>query len=472
MLKLRQLLCYPQQEDDDSKETNRAIICDYAENATPHGISRIYNTKKISARIFWIVIVLSFLGVLIFEIVYLADKVIQKGISTNIQSTIHNNGLNFPAVSICNANAFSTQKLRLLVEDYYSNVQNWTNEFYEEKFSTFPFQSLSESQIKLLGQQPKTFFAANTCNIGKGNCSYPQDFLMLTNPRDGNCYTFNPNGTVKQLRAGADYGLFLIINIDKESYSIHDQSSQGKHVGVYITLHQPGYHIHLRQRAVLAGPNQLTRIAVLKRKVKRLESPYRDNCSKDTYRNDLCKGKYTVDACLMFCYVYKLKNKCKVVDRRSALSMTQITDEKFEVATDPDDLKCIDKFENDFYNAKVDCDCPVPCEEEYYTTQISTALWPSDVEIDARIKLMKESRNITRIIFKDNFLALQIYYIDFTVDYTVHTPTYDLTSFWSDLGGQLGLWIGASMFSVIEFGSMFIEMLVLKIFPAIKTEHT
>ena len=250
---------------------------------------------------------------------------------------------------------------------------------------------------------------------------------------------------------------------------------QGKHVGVYITLHQPGYHIDLRQRAILAGPNKLTRIALIKRKVKRLAGPYRDNCSKDTYRNDLYKGKYTVDACLMFCFVYELKNNCKVVDRTSASSMTQITNEKFEVAIDPDDLRCVEKFENDFYNAKVDCDCPVPCQEEYYMTQISTALWPSDVEIDARIKLRKESRNITNItrnMFKENFLALQIYYNDFTVECTVHTPTYDLTSFWSDLGGQLGLWIGASMFSVIEFGSMFIEMLVLKIFSPVKTEKT
>ena len=207
---------------NDSKETNRAIISDYAENATPHGISRIYNTKKISARIFWTLIVLSFLGVLVFQIVYLADKVIQKGISTNIQTTIHNNGLEFPAVSICNANAFSTQKIKLLVEDYYSNVQNWTNETYKEKFSILQYQTLSKSQINSIGQQPETFFAANKCNFGKRNCSYLKDFLKLTNSRDGNCYTFNPNGTVNQLRAGVDYGLFLVINVDQESYNFYD----------------------------------------------------------------------------------------------------------------------------------------------------------------------------------------------------------------------------------------------------------
>ena len=100
------------------------------------------------------------------------------------------------------------------------------------------------------------------------------------------------------LRAGVDYGLFLVINIDQKSYNMYDQSSQGKHVGVYITLHQPGYHIDLRQRAILAGPNKLTRISLVKRKVKRFAS--RDNCT-------LIRVEIIVDACFMLCYIYELK---------------------------------------------------------------------------------------------------------------------------------------------------------------------
>ena len=72
--------------------------------------------------------------------------------------------------------------------------------------------------------------------------------------------------------------------------------------------------------------------------------------------------------------------------------------------------------------------------------------------------------NISEDYVSNNYAAIQIYYRDFTTERAEHLPAYDWNSFLSDCGGQMGLWIGASVFSVAELLSFVVEYILYTIY--------
>ena len=52
----------------------------------------------------------------------------------------------------------------------------------------------------------------------------------------GRCFTFNSNGTFKSSRAGARFGLYLVLKIDSDEYFAGPEYSSGIKVSLY--------HIH------------------------------------------------------------------------------------------------------------------------------------------------------------------------------------------------------------------------------------
>ena len=71
----------------------------------------------------------------------------------------------------------------------------------------------------------------------------------------------------------------------------------------------------------------------------------------------------------------------------------------------------------------------------------------------------KSGINYTKENIAKNFATVQIYFEDFTTEKIIHKSAYDLNQFWSELGGQVGLWIGASGFSFLELASLLVQLL-------------
>ena len=71
----------------------------------------------------------------------------------------------------------------------------------------------------------------------------------------------------------------------------------------------------------------------------------------------------------------------------------------------------------------------------------------------------KSGINYTKENIAKNFATVQIYFEDFTTEKIIHKSAYDPNQFWSELGGQVGLWIGASGFSFLELASLLVQLL-------------
>ncbi|XP_062577909.1 acid-sensing ion channel 1-like, partial [Saccostrea cucullata] len=90
-----------------------------------------------------------------------------------------------------------------------------------------------------------------------------------------------------------------------------------------------------------------------------------------------------------------------------------------------------------------------------YQSTISGRVWPKESFL-VRIKYFLRSPK--SLSFRDNFLKLVIYYEDTNYEEISEEPSYDGFRFLSDLGGAMGLFLGASVLSFLELVQLFVEL--------------
>uniref|UniRef100_A0A914Z1Q6 Uncharacterized protein n=1 Tax=Panagrolaimus superbus TaxID=310955 RepID=A0A914Z1Q6_9BILA len=93
------------------------------------------------------------------------------------------------------------------------------------------------------------------------------------------------------------------------------------------------------------------------------------------------------------------------------------------------------------------CTCHQPCREIGYEVSYSAARWPSGttklMECDVTDDLCMEK-------YRKNAAMIQVFYEELNYETLTETPAYTMSSLLADLGGVTGLWIGASIVSLLE----------------------
>ncbi|KAB0361258.1 hypothetical protein FD754_005414 [Muntiacus muntjak] len=92
------------------------------------------------------------------------------------------------------------------------------------------------------------------------------------------------------------------------------------------------------------------------------------------------------------------------------------------------------------------CFCPTPCNLTRYGKEISMVRIPN--RGSARYLARKYNRNETYI--RENFLVLDVFFEALTSEATEQRAAYGLSALLGDLGGQMGLFIGASILTLLE----------------------
>ena len=445
---LRRLVCLPEEDNkrDERTYNGRSIMHHFFQNSTTHGVGKIYGSKTVTARLFWFVFFLAILAVVLTQISQLVIRLFQYEITTSMDSETSGQGLQFPSVTFCNSDPnVLHQKHTHMLEH---NISEADRDFFAEGA-----HNLSE-----LFQQPESFFEPNRCIFAQRNCSYQKNFKMLTTATDGNCFTFNPFGELHQIQPGVAHGLTVVLNIEQENYDPEWHNADTNGASVAITFHANNTEPELSNEAYLAGPGQLTRLGIHKKVSLRQKYPYKDNCSDGTDESP--------HMCLTNCLVDQMMEKCNAVDVRTALDMKGHTGTLLPIAKNESSEKCVQDFMHHFLEAEVGCHCPVSCQEVMFQVSATQARWPTNAAMQRwlrHVRLHRGKENATEKYIRENYVAIQIYYQDFVVATTKHKPSYDFNMFLSDLGGQLGLWIGASIYSIFELVSFIIELIMYKV---------
>ena len=144
--------------------------------------------------------------------------------------------------------------------------------------------------------------------------------------------------------------------------------------------------------------------------------------------------KYNFEGCMLNCmYEYSfVPCRCGFTSR-SSCSVAQY-------------YLCVQKGFEDYYNKG--CDCLHPCESITYGYQLSTLYYPAPMIVD-RARAQNWTHQTEEDIHK-NMLQLYIYYGSMQTSLIQQVPAYFLQELVANIGGQLGLFLGASIITLME----------------------
>lgn len=211
-------------------------------------------------------------------------------------------------------------------------------------------------------------------------------------------------------------------------------------------------------------PGEDTYIGIRMMNVTRLGKPY-GNCGDNGQFSSLYGYRYTVEGCINTCLSRAVFVKCGCyIDIEPELYNPKWAAESKPCESE-DQMKCYIRLRYRLEVGKLNCHCNEACNTIEYNIEMSHNTWPDvslwyelvDVvcERDAEAcSALKKAGGHTdeqkKTVLQENFLRVHVYFQDLNYQIMEEKPEYELEQFLSDIGGTMGLWVGASVMTVME----------------------
>ena len=446
----------------ENQEKIKHLLKDVLYNSLSQAILKIVLTPHFILKIFLVICVLVSTGLASYLIIQSLMTYLKYGVVSSTRMVYETPTL-FPKVTFCNLNPFTTEYAYNFMQKFPGDL-----EFYNKGIK------LSDEEKSRLGHNLDDILME--CSFNFELC-FSSDFTWSFDPSYGNCYTFNSgfldsSGSKTDLKkssiAGARFGLALKVYVnyyEKLSYGI-DYS------GLIIRLGNSSYLTDdiSNDGGILVSPSTSTNIAV-NREFKSLQPRPYSNCELDSNSPKFIPGldlynlisqsdyMYTQQLCFFQCYQKYLLEKfnCTYEWFFSIYNATL----------------CIGVFESeDDFNGKFltkHCKhlCPLECDQILYKTSLSSSSMIENGYYLGRIKNNPNlsmdfiNRTLDSQTVRESIVAVNIFYESLSYSLTTESPQMDVASLLGSIGGNLGLFLGISVFSICEVIEVVIEIILI-----------
>ncbi|XP_072039615.1 acid-sensing ion channel 1-like [Amphiura filiformis] len=425
--------------DTETTKTVKERFFEFGADSTIHGVRFVTNTEiGIFRRLLWGLILCGFFTWLSFNVTNSFAQYISRPVSSVVGVTYVTN-IDFPTITLCNYNQIRRSKIDdtklTLLNTIFGNSAtniNWAK--YE------PF--LKQANFSLIDELTKTAHDIRDMLLwcrwrGVELCDYTDFKTTITDW--GVCHTFNnphdKNDVLTVNQAGSGYGLHLRLNAEQHEYT----STENPGAGFKVYLHPRGVRPLVKELGFSVSPGFETAVSVSVTQVNNLPHPY-SKCRPSTESLNFSET-YTVPGCIQECKEMFVIDICKCKEFRYQGNAT------------PCDLKtaneCIGDAEDKFIkeNKNAECDCPKSCDGVVYNARLSHAYFPNDL----LVKTISVGMNLSEGQIRKNILDVRVFFEELSYSNVTQIPAYTSTSLQSDIGGSMGLFVGMSILSVVEF---------------------
>ena len=442
------------------KMTDKMDLQDSAASASMHGFGRIFITKSKVLRLVWLCFMILFVALLGYFITPVLKRYFSNP-SVTKEETVITSRIRFPAITICGAGV-SKEKLdkfgRLHNKsfDMYHDVQgiDLSRDMNEEGI----FEKLgSDENVKGVMPEKEKLFLKNlseSCMFKmQSPCNLSTDIDTILVVERGYCFRINPNGTYFQSRAGPGHGLAITFFLNTSDKIPWAKSNNGDSLEAII-----GYHNEYpfpSVGSVLIPVGYSTQVELKTTEIERLPPPFPSKCTiGDNFESLLYPGEYSIQNCQESCFALKVSKECDFIDFYTNTTLPKELKKPFPKTHE--DFQCgfriFEKLEKTNFAS---CECPLSCFETKFAKTVSFSRWPSAADMPIYKKLFSKALGVNTSQMTDefverNFLRLTVFFGDMTYNKVKETQMYTVDKVISEIGGLMGIWIGASMFSLLE----------------------
>ena len=439
---------------------------------TIHGISNVFTAEWWLPRVVWLIFVVSLVILLTFTFSWSYRRYNSFEVYERVEIKTRK-VLPLPALTFCHTDFYNPQTYVYSAPPVFqhfpencslSGREYFKNEVNKYIFDLFcyVFMGTFKAQSSAIGYFLPQYF------------QFPKGFTLL--PQTHPCTTLNRNSTLVQTTSGENNGLHMIMYYPKVNNSFFSYEVMSplldQRQGISVQLHDPKQHVPIQNR-VLLPVGFHTHISVTKKSIKRLPSPYPSGCIQGLSDNDsIFPGKNTQEMCIASCIHKTLYSKCSGV-------LPEIT-----VFFNPglagnmsynDTMECLAREAQSPDTSK--CACKPHCFDETYSYTTSRNPWPSMLQLSTLSKLVNKlegvsNRSLTLEDLRERLFKVSISYATFKELAHEEVPVYDASSIAGDIGGQMGLCLGASLISLVEVFSLLVTCIWVRIFGKRKSPAT
>ncbi|KAK0403493.1 hypothetical protein QR680_016950 [Steinernema hermaphroditum] len=448
-----------------------APLVSFSEWTTCHGIPQAVRSKKCFFIVFWSLITVVASALMIWQVSMLVMKYYAYPITVSIELKFEQRP--FPAVTVCNLNPYKASELkqfpnvkRLLDTYQYalemiscgedprcSGKVDETLEGYRKMYGLMDILDSGALQThtrNLLALEMGAYNAEDavdslpelirSCSFNTYACNL-SDWTAWQDPRMGQCFTFNQQSNHSAKRAGPTYGLRLLLLTDRREYLATSESA-----GMRVIVTDQTELIFPDITGYVVATGTSASIGVNYREVSRLGPPY-GKCSNEKPSNFLYArdGDYSAEACQRSMYQQEMVERCGCYDPsypKPHYADVEVC--RVETASQFNCWRSLTK-QSSFNN------CTQPCREGVYQGLVSSARWPSGSTESIGGCMEGTFPESCYETYKNNGALVEVYYSKLNYESMKESGGYSIVSLLSDLGGQIGLWLGLSIISLVEF---------------------
>ena len=425
----------------------RTQIKQWATATSLHAVKYLVEATKLR-RMIWIGITLAVTVAFLVQFALSLQMFFRYDSTTSIEQEEYEE-ITLPSITICNANGFKRSTVGQEDPAMVKTFEQLMEIIYGLRTNTTLTRPESMKQFKFLefykhaAHRQEDLFL--WCSAGNTvvKCS---DYITEAVTNAGLCYTFNSkesigkNGKLIMREPGPYDGINLILDTEPDDYLIMN----GFGVGVRFVIHEPDIIPLLNTGSYFAAPGEETFFSLTKMQTTYLQPPYStmDCVAEDNLAQkgaELRLGApYSQEACATVCYfrsVYDCSN-CSVTGNGKP------------ICTLYDSLQC--GADNGITNQRVrSCSCPRKCQTTSYTATNTHTSIPSSFILQMSEKYnwtVRDKREISR-----RLILLRVYFDTNTVIKVTQKVAVTLIETLADIGGTLGLYLGASFVTLLEF---------------------
>ncbi|XP_067667604.1 acid-sensing ion channel 1A-like [Haliotis asinina] len=408
------------------------------EMVTVQGLPQICDANSnITRRVIWFLIFCGGLGFTTFNIY--KQMALYLSIPVNVRvDQILDNTLSFPAITICNNNP---------MRGSFTNLFGWSDVFqvaypYTDFDEQLPNVSVSQLDISdfYLGTQifvNSTYghLMENTiikCDWESAPCGQ-DDFIYLDTDM-GKCFTYNVNGSLLARNSGRAYGLRLLLNVQEEEYTRSHDGYLG--TGFMVAVHAPEVIPIMSEMGMAVAPGSQHFVGIGVKEVTAQEGV--SGCGKKPLK--YITRNYSREACKMECEMAFIISMCKCKDYTNPSDDFELCNpEQFQGCYIPEKAKYLQS------DTGCEAGCPEPCSYTRFTTQHSSAPLTRNY-----ITAYTKAKGKTEEYWRRNLVILEMYMSSMTYEHIEKQLEYEILDLFCDIGGALGLLLGASLLTVLE----------------------